>query len=396
MPKVIHKIQPRKYHEPKRTALAYQQRKAEHPGMSNFVFSAATQLNLNNTTTKICFFLLVSSLIITNANSIIEKQPKSNGNNNDPSTALTRWKPNYKGIQAEIADTSDCWTESMHSSSVFPGLLDRKVCTHASKSYYFFPLEKDLYAISLDYCLRFIKDNLNIHVPNNDLVYDKTGSQFYVTTEKQERWEAGALYEFWPGEECFSFRQKLAQTIDEKDITKLVIAKTFFSLNGLTWGITDGQLSITSVWGPLLLKSLEDYIKLSINTLGAHYANKDCMLHDHIPLTRNDLTTMIHIYSEMKAKSLPVTKFKSATHMTPELYSEILDLYIDSCTKAQNSINKFASSFAKDTPNYEINRILAGFIAKGSSIISLPYSRINWNSFDTGYIFKTPDYGNRC
>lgn len=385
----------KKYHGPNKSALAYQQKNSGCNDSSHFIFSATMRLNFDTTGGAVCLILFASLLAVpANGKSNTDRGPLQV--NHGSSSSLTLWKPNFEGVSAAVVEIDNCWTESIYSSSVALGTGAQTVCVYQTKSHYFSPLEKKSHVTAMDYHLRFIKDCLGIHVPESVFVYNKYDAKFYLTTEKQEDWKAGVLYESFPGEECFSSRTKLAKEIGEEQIAKFIVANSFLRLNGLNWGIVGTKLSINSVWtSSLQLKSVEDYADLFITKLGAPYTNKDSMLHDSIALTRNDLAEMKKIYAALKTTPLPKARFKSSQVFNKELYFEVLDLYLTACIKTQALINRFAPSFTEDLPNYEINRILAGFIAKKSKI-ALPYNKINWDSFEQGYFFETPAYGTRC
>lgn len=391
----------------KHVTLTYQQKQSENSGLlANFVFNISRVMRFDTAESKIVFFLMASSVITLMTPPVVASSKAQFAGKTSHtfarlapqsiqqsavvlanSMALTIWGRAYRGIPVESVSLNDCWTETKSSLRVFPGIGSEKTCFIEKEPYNFDRVEtKNKENLWAEYNLRYIKHNLDIMTVESQLVYDEESLTYYHATKNDPGVLPGSL--FLPSPTHPSLRDNLITVMREEDIAGLIVAKTFFHLHDLNWGITDNKLIITGINQQKSL-NMDNYIELMAAALGSYYSDGDGMLDFIVPLTMNDVTRMQNIYEKMKLKSLPLHKFEDVG-INDMLYAQVLELYSQACSTTLDLLQEKVSEFDRDMPNYEINRILSAFADPKKAYVTPGRTLVNWDSF------TKDDYSVRC
>ena len=195
-----------------------------------------------------------------------------------------------------------------------------------------------------EFMRQFVQNNIGAKVPKARF--------FKETTMKVDKHFIGS--EMIEGLKFANDNILTDKELGPQGVARLAVATTFIQdLHNKNWGYTkDGLIliDVDSAHNPP--KTIKHYIDIAVAGLNP----KEWAPYASFPLSVFNVRQMKDIYKKMLQTPLP--KYHREFHLTKELYTEVLNLYINACQATIDYIRHARPTLKSNVPNADINNVL--------------------------------------
>jgi hypothetical protein len=227
-----------------------------------------------------------------------------------------------------------------------------KICFFEGKKYHLkeASLEDATKLVASEHNFRFL-NNIGIGVPTAKFFQE--GNKIYLATEDVERFKTINDVHKDSGwtQDAVRLRKQVKKRIGEYGLSQFAVANTFLDdLHLLNWGYAGNQLYIVDA----------DYISPNTYKEFFEMASANLKKGYQLPLTLRNIRDMKTIYESMLAKPAPKIHV-NAVDMSNEFYKNVLNVFIESCSKILEQMEKQKRENKIFPPRY-LQELLASHI----------------------------------